>query len=113
MSQNRTLFETFNTQKSLDIDSGEFYGPSKFHPKIYLKVISCRHMEIHQYLWCLICKRDNFFREILSHQDFQFDENSKRFEFGSFSSVSVVQMANQRLLLPFIGSLQCFMSSKL
>ena len=47
------LFETFVTQKSLDIDSDEFFGPSKFHPKIYLKVISCRHMEIRQYLWCL------------------------------------------------------------
>ena len=81
--------------------------------RIYLKVIPCRRMEIHQYLWCLICKRYNFSREILFHQYFQFDENSKRFEFGSFSSVSVVQMANQRLLLPFIGSLQCLMTHKL
>ena len=81
--------------------------------RIYLKVIPCRHMEIHQYLWCPICKRYNFFREILFHQDFQFDENSKRFEFGNFSSFLVVQMANQRLLPPFIGSLQCFMRYEL
>ena len=81
--------------------------------RILLKVIPCRHTEMHPFSRCLICKRDNFFPGILFRPNFRSGENSKRFEFGSFSSFLVVQMANQRLLPPLISSLKLLIRHKL